>query len=102
MHGPRTVLNELRWHHEALDQAVVHYVHRGAPNDHGTLEGATIEALGRSFITISTPEGEGKIPYHRVFRIDRGEETIWTREQMHEEHGSPQGEHTGTLADREA
>lgn len=100
LQGPRAQLNELKWHHDALDEAVVHYVHRGAPGDRAVIEGADILELGRSFITLRTPEGEGQIPYHRVFRIDRGQETIWERSQMHEDQGDELEEGTGTRADR--
>lgn len=98
--GPRAQLNELKWHHDALAEAIVHYVHRGAPGDRAAIDGEDIVDLGRSFITIRTPDGQGKIPYHRVFRIDRGQETIWERSQMHEEQGDDLEGQTGTRADR--
>ena len=98
--GPRAQLNELKWHHEALEEAVVHYVHRGAPGDRATLHGQDIIELRRSFITVETPDGRGQIPYHRVFRIDRGHETIWERAQMHEEQDDELEGGTGTRADR--
>ncbi len=98
--GPRAQLNELKWHHDALEKAVVHYVHRGAPGDRAAIDGEDIVDLGRSFITIQTPDGQGQIPYHRVFRIDRGQETIWERSQMHEEQDDDLEGQTGTRADR--
>ncbi len=98
--GPRAQLNELKWHHDALEEATVHYVHRGAPGDRATIRGEDIVDLGRSFITIRTPDGEGQIPYHRVFRIDRGQEILWERSRMHAEQDDELEEGTGTRADR--
>ena len=77
--GPRSTLNELRWRHDALEEAVIHYVHRGAPGDRAILRGEDITELGRSFITVVRDGEESMIPYHRVFRIDRAEEVIWER-----------------------
>jgi uncharacterized protein (UPF0248 family) len=84
VHGPREVLNELKWRHEALDEAVVYYVHRGAPDDTGIVTGDRIRELHHSWIEIPGPESNTMIPYHRVLRIDRGAQTIWTRRAQHE------------------
>jgi uncharacterized protein (UPF0248 family) len=62
---PREVLNEIKWRHQALDDAMVTYVHRGAPGDVLTISGKEITELGRSFFST----GETMIPYHRIVRI---------------------------------
>jgi uncharacterized protein len=62
---PREVLNEIKWRHHALDEALVTYVHRGAPGNVLTIPGKDIVELGRSFFTT----GEATIPYHRIVRI---------------------------------
>lgn len=82
MHGPREVLNELKWRFDALEEAVLHYEHRGAPDDEATAYGRDILGLGRSFITLARPDGSVQLPYHRVFRIDRDGEEIWSRADL--------------------
>lgn len=82
LQGPRATLNELKWRWQALDEARIVYKHRGAPDDEATAEGSDIVALGRSFITLERPEGTVQLPYHRVFRIDRGDEEIWNRQEL--------------------
>lgn len=82
MHGPREVLNEMKWREHALDEAEIHYVHRGAPNDTRVVRGGAVVDLGRSFFTLRDPRrpgGEASIPYHRVFRITRGDDEVWRR-----------------------
>lgn len=79
MWGPREVLNELKWRHGALEEAVIHYVHRGAPNDERVVGGADVLRLETSFLILRDRHGEASIPYHRVFRILRGGEVVWER-----------------------
>lgn len=79
MHGPREALNELKWRLDALHEAEIHYVHRGAPSDSRVVQGARIVELGRSFFTLRDRRGVTSIPYHRVYRIERGGETVWKR-----------------------
>jgi uncharacterized protein (UPF0248 family) len=62
---PREALNEIKWRHNALDEALVTYVHRGAPGDVLTISGKEIVELGRSFFSTA----EATIPYHRIVRI---------------------------------
>ena len=68
---PREVLNRLRWKDgEDLDDAVITYVHRGAPGDVMTVNGSHVRALDRMFFETE----EASIPYHRILRIEyRGE-----------------------------
>ncbi|OPY31430.1 MAG: hypothetical protein A4E32_01886 [Methanomassiliicoccales archaeon PtaU1.Bin124] len=63
---PREVLNEIRWRHDALAEALITYVHRGAPGDVLTIKGSDIMELGRSFFHTA----ESSIPYHRIVRIE--------------------------------
>ncbi|HSV42371.1 MAG TPA: RNA repair domain-containing protein [Methanomassiliicoccales archaeon] len=62
---PREVLNELKWHHHDLEEAVVTYIHRGAPGDVLVIKGSDITELGRSYFETK----ESSIPYHRIVRI---------------------------------
>ncbi len=79
MFGPREVLNDLRWHWHALDQASVTYVHRGAPHDVRSVSGASIRTVGRSFFAWGDERHATWIPYHRVVRIEAGGRVVWTR-----------------------
>jgi uncharacterized protein (UPF0248 family) len=70
---PREVLNDLKWHRNALDEAEVTYIHRGAPGNVMTVRGRDITALGRSFFEV----GDSSIPYHRIVAISLRGENIW-------------------------
>jgi len=63
---PREVLNELKWRYNALEEARVTYVHRGAPGDVLMIPGADIMELGHSFFQTR----ESTIPYHRIVLIE--------------------------------
>ena len=64
---PREILNKLKWAEgESLDDAVIWYIHRGAPGDATRITGARITSLGRGFFDTD----EATIPYHRILRID--------------------------------
>ena len=52
---------------------MVTYVHRGAPGDVKSVRGDDITGLERSFFTV----GRGKIPYHRVIRIEMDGEVVY-------------------------
>lgn len=79
MHGPREVLNELRWRHDALGDATVYYRHRGAPGDVADVSGRDILATGSWFFERRARWGSASIPYHRVLRIERGDDVLWER-----------------------
>lgn len=79
MWGPREVLNEMRWRHHDLEGARIRYVHRGAPGDERVVAGADVLRLETSFLVLRDAHGETSIPYHRVFRIERGGEVVWER-----------------------
>lgn len=51
----------------------VTYVHRGAPGNLATVKGECITELGRSFFIV----GDGRIPYHRVVRIEKDGEVVF-------------------------
>lgn len=70
---PREVLNRLRWGDGTLMGVVVTYVHRGVPGDLLSVRGEDITDLGRSFFSI----GEGRVPYHRIVRIERKGEVVF-------------------------
>jgi uncharacterized protein len=69
---PREVLNRLRWQ-GGLEEAIVTYLHRGAPGDKVTVRGKDIMELGRSFFTTA----EATIPYHRIRLIERGDNVLY-------------------------
>lgn len=87
MHGPREVLNDLKWHHHALDDAEIHYVHRGAPGDSRVVQGERVLGLGRSFFTLRDRRGPTSIPYPRDYRIVREGQTVWERRAPETEPG---------------
>jgi uncharacterized protein (UPF0248 family) len=73
---PREVLNRLRWTDgESLDEAVVFYVHRGAPGDVASVRGSEIVGLDRGFFRTA----EASIPYHRILRIEYRGEAIFRK-----------------------
>lgn len=75
----RDALNELVWRHDALDEVVVWYIHRGAPDDHRAMPGDRILGLGHSFMHIEGPRGGTHIPYHRILRVERNGRPVWLR-----------------------
>jgi uncharacterized protein len=75
---PREVLNRLRWKDgESLTEAVIWYVHRGAPGDVLKITGKDITSLGRGFFDTA----DATIPYHRILRIDYLGETLFLRKE---------------------
>ena len=75
---PRQVLNRLRWTEgESLDDAVIWYVHRGAPGDVMKIAGREIRALGKGFFETD----EATIPYHRILRIDSKGGTLFEKDK---------------------
>lgn len=64
---PKEVLNRLRWDaSENLDEAVISYVHRGAPGDVMSVKGSDITSLDKGFFGTA----DASIPYHRIVRIE--------------------------------
>ncbi len=60
-----------------LSEALVTFVHRGAPGDIRTIDGRTIMKLDRSFMETA----DATIPYHRITRIEyRGQVLYDSRE----------------------
>lgn len=72
----KDALNELKWNQQRLDEAVVWFVHRGAPGDERGVPGRDITALRSSFFDLR--EG-ASIPYHRVLRIEVAGALVWER-----------------------
>ena len=74
---PREVLSRLKWTDgESLDDAVIWYVHRGAPGDNLRISGRSVRSLGRVFFETA----DASIPYHRVLRIDYRGETLFEKD----------------------
>jgi len=64
---PREVLNRLKWTGgESLDDAVIWYVHRGAPGDALRITGDKVKELGRGFFDTE----DATVPYHRILKIE--------------------------------
>lgn len=72
----RDVLLKEKWSGSDLGRLTVKYISRGSPGDISSLEGESIDDLGRSFFI--TCDGT-MIPYHRVLSILRDNEIIWRR-----------------------
>ncbi len=49
-----------------MASVVIHYVHRGAPQDTKIISGKDIMETDASFFTTS----ESSVPYHRIFKIE--------------------------------
>lgn len=74
---PREVLNRLKWTDgESIQDAVIWYIHRGAPGDCVKITGKDISALGKGFFEL----GETSIPYHRILRIDYRGKTVFRKD----------------------
>lgn len=78
MAEPRNVLNRLRWDggEGALDDVVVFYRHHGAPDDTAAIRGGDIVRVGRTFLDL--PKG-GRLPQHRILRIEKAGRVVWDR-----------------------
>lgn len=77
----REVLKRHRWDpNRSLEGLTITYRHRGAPGDERTIPIDVVADLTKSFIVT---EEETRIPYHRVLRIDRGDEPVWERRKDH-------------------
>jgi hypothetical protein len=75
---PRDVLNRLRWTDgESLDEAVIWYIHRGAPGDNIRISGGAIRSLGNLFFETE----DASIPYHRVLRVDYRGRTLFEKDE---------------------
>jgi uncharacterized protein (UPF0248 family) len=74
---PREELNRLKWTEgESLDEAIIWYIHRGAPGDSIRIEGSHIKTLGSMFFETD----ESSIPYHRILRIDYRGRTLFEKD----------------------
>lgn len=74
---PREVLNRLRWTEgESLEEAIIWYIHRGAPGDNLRITGRSVRSLGRAFFDTD----EASIPYHRILRIDYRGRTLFEKD----------------------
>lgn len=74
---PREVLNRLKWTEgESLDDAIIWYIHRGAPGDIMRITGNRITNLGRGFFETD----EATIPYHRILRIEYKGKSVFEKD----------------------
>lgn len=75
---PRDVLNRLKWTEgESLDDAIIWYIHRGAPGDNIRISGGAVKSLGSMFFETD----EASIPYHRILRIDYRGEVLFEKDE---------------------
>lgn len=77
----RLILNEIKWRYD-LDRCRVHYIHRGAPGDTKIAQGSEIKEIGKGFLILEGVVHEVYIPYHRIFRIDYEDQTIFDRKRV--------------------
>ncbi|WP_424357622.1 DUF504 domain-containing protein [Methanocella sp. MCL-LM] len=69
------MLNRLKWKAgESLSDATIYYVSRGSPRDSATVSGDEIKEIGAFGLEL---ESGSVIPYHRVYRIDYRDATIF-------------------------
>ena len=73
----RDALLKSKWSRGDLEELTVIYISRGSPDNRSEFKGSEIEHIGKSFVELS--EGT-KIPFHRMIEIQRGTETIWSRD----------------------
>ena len=70
-------MNRLKWTDgESLEDAVIWYIHRGAPGDSLRVSGRSVRSLGRTFFETE----DACIPYHRVLRIDYRSRTLFEKD----------------------
>jgi uncharacterized protein (UPF0248 family) len=75
---PKDVLNRLKWTKgESLDDAMVWYVHRGAPGDLAVVSGDRIVSLGKGFFE----SDDATIPYHRISMIEYRGKVIFEKKK---------------------
>lgn len=74
----KDVINDLKWREDRdLAKAKIYYVHRGSPGNEKIISGLDIQDMENSFFSTA----EAMIPYHRIFRIDYDDETIFQRKR---------------------
>lgn len=77
----KEVLKRHRWDpNRSMEGLLITYRHRGAPQDERTIPVDDVDDLGSSFVVTVD---DTHIPYHRILRIERGDEAIWTRREDH-------------------
>lgn len=76
---PRDVLNKLKWGEGGLKFAKITIIHRGAEGDRRVINGSCISELERGVMVVRSADGEVRIPYHRILKIENHEKIIWER-----------------------
>jgi uncharacterized protein (UPF0248 family) len=75
---PREILNRLKWTKgESLHDAMIWYVHRGAPGDLIGISGDCILSLGKGFFETD----DATIPYHRIILIEYKGKAIFEKKK---------------------
>lgn len=83
---PREILNKLIWtDNPDLLNVVIHYRHRGAPDDLKAIEGHQIVSIERSYFIIGSEihkdyDKRTSIPYHRIEKIQQNGKVIYDRD----------------------
>jgi hypothetical protein len=73
----RDILNRLKWKgDESLNEAMIYYVHRGAPGDSRAVSGGDVIKLDKFCFELVTGSC---IPYHRVYKITHRGRTVFER-----------------------
>ncbi len=74
--NPRDVLNRIKWTgSEELEDAVIYYIHRGAPDGIRRVKGEDIVKIGRNYMELEN----ASIPYHRIIKISHRGEILYER-----------------------
>lgn len=74
------LLNELMWHPDkTLEGVRITYIHRGAPDDRLTVDGAEVKRLERSHFILERGGLETWIPYHRIIEVERDGEVLYRK-----------------------
>jgi uncharacterized protein (UPF0248 family) len=77
----RDILLKRKWSDVDLEELSIVYISRGSPGDISRFQGLEIDHIGRSFVELI--EGT-MIPYHRMIKVYKGEDLIWSRNSNQE------------------
>ena len=76
MKNIRDLLLEYWWREDRdFSRIKIYYVHRGAKNDIGVIDGKIVLRLGKSFIYLK----DAQIPYHRVIKVTYFDQVIFQK-----------------------
>jgi len=70
----RDLLNKMKWHDDYdFDRVKIYYISRGAEGGISSVSGSNVRELERHFFVTR----DGEIPYHRITKIEYGEEVVF-------------------------